>query len=184
MRSDELLGTDPRAHVLVAPPGADPKEYTQERGRGRGGARGRGRRRNGRGGAAKMDVDRERDKDRTGRDDEKPKEKDGELKIRGQAEAERQKEKEEKMDVDQASRLDRGIANEETFPKDGVMSQVTHLHIPGCSLAELSGFMEGFPNVKFLDVGERDALRSYLISRLERTKRTVSSLSSLDSHRS
>ena len=60
---------------------------------------------------------------------------------------------EEKMDVDQASRLDRGVANEETFPKDGVMSQVTHLHIPGCSLAELSGFMEGFPNVKFLDVG-------------------------------
>ena len=39
-------------------------------------------------------------------------------------------------------------------------------------------------SLKFLDVGERDALRSYLISRLERTKRTVSSLLSLDSHRS
>lgn len=31
--------------------------------------------------------------------------------------------------------------------------------------------------LKFLDVGERDALRSYLTSRLERTKKTVSSLS-------
>ena len=30
--------------------------------------------------------------------------------------------------------------------------------------------------LKFLDVGERDALRSYLISRLERTKRTVSAI--------
>ena len=28
-------------------------------------------------------------------------------------------------------------------------------------------------SLKFLDVGERDALRSYLISRLERTRRTV-----------
>lgn len=28
--------------------------------------------------------------------------------------------------------------------------------------------------LKFLDVGQRDALRSYLISRLERTKRSVS----------
>lgn len=27
--------------------------------------------------------------------------------------------------------------------------------------------------LRFLDIGERDALRSYLISRLERTKRTV-----------
>lgn len=27
--------------------------------------------------------------------------------------------------------------------------------------------------LKFLDIGERDALRSYLISRLERTKKTV-----------
>ncbi|KAH9912686.1 uncharacterized protein BXZ73DRAFT_56077 [Epithele typhae] len=60
LRSDGLLATDTRAHVLVAPPGTDPKDYTQtqERGRGRarGGGRG-GRRRGGRGGA-KMDVDR------------------------------------------------------------------------------------------------------------------------------
>jgi hypothetical protein len=28
--------------------------------------------------------------------------------------------------------------------------------------------------LKFLDAGERDALRSYLVSRLERTRRTVS----------
>ncbi|THH13226.1 hypothetical protein EW146_g6967 [Bondarzewia mesenterica] len=39
MRSDDIL-TDAdaraRAHVLVAPPGADPKEYTQQQGRGRG----------------------------------------------------------------------------------------------------------------------------------------------------
>lgn len=28
--------------------------------------------------------------------------------------------------------------------------------------------------LKFLDVGERDALRSYLVSRLERTQKTVS----------
>ena len=57
LRSDELLTKDARAHVLVAPPGADPKEYTQQRGGGRGRGRG-GRRRGGRGGAAKMDVDR------------------------------------------------------------------------------------------------------------------------------
>ena len=58
LRSDELMATDSRAHVLVAPPGADPKDYTpQERGRGRGRGRG-GRRRGGRGGAAKMDLDR------------------------------------------------------------------------------------------------------------------------------
>jgi cell division FtsZ-interacting protein ZapD len=30
----------------------------------------------------------------------------------------------------------------------------------------------------FLDVGERDALRSYLVSRLERTRRTVRCLAS------
>ncbi|TBU23827.1 hypothetical protein BD311DRAFT_673116 [Dichomitus squalens] len=56
LRSDEILATDSRAHVLVAPPGTDPKEYIQKpvgRERGRGG---RGRR--GRGGTAKMDVDR------------------------------------------------------------------------------------------------------------------------------
>ncbi|KAI0364145.1 hypothetical protein BV20DRAFT_956840 [Pilatotrama ljubarskyi] len=54
LRSDEILGKDARAHVLVAPPGADPKDYVQRPTRGRGGRRGRGRR----GGAAKMDVDR------------------------------------------------------------------------------------------------------------------------------
>ncbi|KAI0766993.1 hypothetical protein C8Q74DRAFT_1277374 [Fomes fomentarius] len=64
LRSDSLLSSDPRAHVLVAPPGADPKEYTPRpqapaRGRGRGGGRGRGRRRGGGGnGGVKMDVDR------------------------------------------------------------------------------------------------------------------------------
>ncbi|KAJ7594128.1 hypothetical protein C8J56DRAFT_776832 [Mycena floridula] len=57
MRSDSLLKSD-RAQILVAPPGADPKEYTQNRGsdgrRGRGNNRGRKGRR---GGAARMDVD-------------------------------------------------------------------------------------------------------------------------------
>ncbi|THH06977.1 hypothetical protein EW145_g3709 [Phellinidium pouzarii] len=50
MRSDELL-SDPRAQVLVVPPGVDPAEYEQQGGRGRGrasrgrgGRRGRGRR--------------------------------------------------------------------------------------------------------------------------------------------
>ncbi|KAF7321570.1 Proline dehydrogenase [Mycena kentingensis (nom. inval.)] len=59
MRSDSLT-TDPRAQVLVAPPGANPKDYVQgapTRGRGgRGRARGGGRR----GGAkrgGRMDVD-------------------------------------------------------------------------------------------------------------------------------
>lgn len=32
--------------------------------------------------------------------------------------------------------------------------------------------------LKFLDVGERDALRSYITSRLERTRKTVSDLES------
>ncbi|GAV99218.1 hypothetical protein LENED_000661 [Lentinula edodes] len=41
MRSDALT-SDPRAQVLVAPPGADPKDYIQAPARGRGG-RGRGR---------------------------------------------------------------------------------------------------------------------------------------------
>ncbi|KAI0044262.1 hypothetical protein FA95DRAFT_1562455 [Auriscalpium vulgare] len=61
MRSDSLLA-DPearlRAHVLVAPPGADPKDYTQSprggRGRGRGARRGGGRRGRPEG---RMDVD-------------------------------------------------------------------------------------------------------------------------------
>ncbi|EPQ55056.1 hypothetical protein GLOTRDRAFT_138761 [Gloeophyllum trabeum ATCC 11539] len=60
MRSDSILASDSRATVLVAPPGADPKDYLPSRGGGRGrGGRGRGRRRRGgRGGAgAAMDVD-------------------------------------------------------------------------------------------------------------------------------
>jgi len=52
MRSDSILKEDPRARVLVAPPGTDPAEYTQGtsgRGRrgGRGGRGGRGRGRRG-----------------------------------------------------------------------------------------------------------------------------------------
>jgi len=50
MRSDDIISRDPeaaaRAHILIAPPGADPKDYipssSSPRGRGRG--RGRGRR--------------------------------------------------------------------------------------------------------------------------------------------
>ncbi|TFK44865.1 hypothetical protein BDQ12DRAFT_673720 [Crucibulum laeve] len=63
MRSDSLLRADPRARVLVAPPGANPKEYIQAppnpRGGGRrGGGRGRGGRRGRRGGnGGGMDVD-------------------------------------------------------------------------------------------------------------------------------
>lgn len=61
MRSDSLL-TSERAHVLVAPPGADPKDYAQARGetwRGRGNGRGRrnGGGRGKRGAGARMDVD-------------------------------------------------------------------------------------------------------------------------------
>ncbi|TFY52285.1 hypothetical protein EVG20_g10615, partial [Dentipellis fragilis] len=59
MRSDDILNDSEaraRAHVLVAPPGADPRDYTQQTrggsGRGRGGRGRRGRR-----GAARMDVD-------------------------------------------------------------------------------------------------------------------------------
>ncbi|KAG0708160.1 hypothetical protein DFH29DRAFT_893303 [Suillus ampliporus] len=65
MRSDSIIASDPRASVLVAPPGTDPKHYSQQsnsradaqrwprggRGRGRGG---RGRRG---GGGAGMDID-------------------------------------------------------------------------------------------------------------------------------
>ncbi|KIY68060.1 hypothetical protein CYLTODRAFT_453852 [Cylindrobasidium torrendii FP15055 ss-10] len=58
MRSDALMD-DPRSHVLIAPPGANPRDYSQQRGRGsrgpprrgRGGPRGRGAK--GRG----MDID-------------------------------------------------------------------------------------------------------------------------------
>ncbi len=63
MRSDAIL-KDPRAQVLLAPPGADPKDYTQTpwrggRGGGRGGRgrRGGGGRRLGNGGNRKMDLD-------------------------------------------------------------------------------------------------------------------------------
>ncbi|KAK0486157.1 hypothetical protein IW261DRAFT_1415972 [Armillaria novae-zelandiae] len=63
MRSDAIL-KDPRAQVLLAPPGADPREYTQTpwrggRGGGRGGRgrRGGGGRRPGNGGNRKMDLD-------------------------------------------------------------------------------------------------------------------------------
>ncbi|KAJ7690755.1 hypothetical protein B0H17DRAFT_587360 [Mycena rosella] len=68
MRSDSLLRADPRAQVLVAPPGADPADYVQapsgprnggtwRRGGGRGGRN--GGRRGGRGGNGngRMDVD-------------------------------------------------------------------------------------------------------------------------------
>jgi hypothetical protein len=67
MRSDDIISRDPeaaaRAHILVAPPGADPKDYvpsSSSRGSGRGWGRGRrgqiggGRRERGDG---KMDVD-------------------------------------------------------------------------------------------------------------------------------
>jgi len=54
MRSDALT-SDPRAQVLVAPPGTNPKDYLQGPkrggGRGRGGRRGRGR------GNNRMNVD-------------------------------------------------------------------------------------------------------------------------------
>ncbi|KAJ6576830.1 hypothetical protein B0H10DRAFT_1836457 [Mycena sp. CBHHK59/15] len=69
MRSDSLLHADPRAQVLVAPPGADPADYIQtpagrnggtwRRGGGRGGRGGRrgGPRRGGNGGGGRMEVD-------------------------------------------------------------------------------------------------------------------------------
>ena len=44
MRSDQIVKDDPRAQVLIAPPGADPKDYGQMRG-----STGRGRRASGRG---------------------------------------------------------------------------------------------------------------------------------------
>ncbi|KAF5322580.1 hypothetical protein D9619_001915 [Psilocybe cf. subviscida] len=62
MRSDSLL-VDPRAQVLIAPPGADPKDYTQSgESRGQGARRGRGRgarrgRRGGNGLSGRMDLD-------------------------------------------------------------------------------------------------------------------------------
>ncbi|GJE91444.1 RNA-binding protein [Phanerochaete sordida] len=58
LRSDEILAKDSRATVLVAPPGADPRDYTPNAPRGRGRGRGRGgRRRGGGGGGARMDID-------------------------------------------------------------------------------------------------------------------------------
>ncbi|KAJ8508877.1 hypothetical protein ONZ45_g8883 [Pleurotus djamor] len=67
LRSDSLLGTDPRAQVLLSPPGANPADYTQAsssrggqtRGRGRGRGRGIRGRRGGRNGtsSAKMELD-------------------------------------------------------------------------------------------------------------------------------
>lgn len=48
MRSDDIISRDPeaaaRAHILIAPPGADPKDYIPRSDRGRGRGRGRGRR--------------------------------------------------------------------------------------------------------------------------------------------
>ncbi|PFH52100.1 hypothetical protein AMATHDRAFT_57424 [Amanita thiersii Skay4041] len=68
LRSDSLLNADPRAKVLLAPPGTDPSEYSQlptgprnhnsNGGGRRGGGRGRGGRRGRRGGGeGRMDVD-------------------------------------------------------------------------------------------------------------------------------
>ncbi|CCM04636.1 uncharacterized protein FIBRA_06820 [Fibroporia radiculosa] len=58
MRSDDILASDTRAHVLVAPPGLNPADYTQRPQRGRGRSRGRGGRRGGgRGDHARMDID-------------------------------------------------------------------------------------------------------------------------------
>ena len=66
MRSDSLINVDPRAQVLVAPPGTNLAEYLstspESRGRGRRGAFGRGRggrrgKRGGNGGNGQMDVD-------------------------------------------------------------------------------------------------------------------------------
>lgn len=66
LRSDDIISRDPeaaaRAHILIAPPGTDPKEYLPSspsrggrgRGRGRGRRGGGGRRERGDG---KMDVD-------------------------------------------------------------------------------------------------------------------------------
>lgn len=67
MRSDSLIHADPRAQILLAPPGANPADYIQAPtgprssnprrgggGRGRGGRRGR---RGGHGGEGRMDTD-------------------------------------------------------------------------------------------------------------------------------
>lgn len=66
MRSDSIIASDPRASVLVAPPGTDPKQYSQQSNSRadaqkwqRGGRSGRGRGGRGRrgGGGAGMDID-------------------------------------------------------------------------------------------------------------------------------
>jgi hypothetical protein len=62
MRSDSILKEDPRAQVLVAPPGTKPEEYSQGpsgRGGRRGGrgGRGRGGRRGGGRGGNRMELD-------------------------------------------------------------------------------------------------------------------------------
>lgn len=58
MRSDSIVASDPRASVLVAPPGADPRDYTQQQSRPRrGGQGGRGGKRGGPGRKGGMDVD-------------------------------------------------------------------------------------------------------------------------------
>lgn len=63
MRSDSVLKADPRAQVMVAPPGADPADYlptNTSRGNARRGGRvGRGGKRGRRGGniGSRMDMD-------------------------------------------------------------------------------------------------------------------------------
>ena len=65
MRSDSLIHADPRAQVLVAPPGTNLADYLSSSPETRGGAdgrrgvfgRGRGGRRGKRGGNGRMDVD-------------------------------------------------------------------------------------------------------------------------------
>jgi len=63
LRSDDIIAQDSRATVLIAPPGADPKDYmpaqTWSRGRGRGRGRGgRGGRKGAGNDANQMDIDR------------------------------------------------------------------------------------------------------------------------------
>lgn len=66
MRSDSLIHADPRATVLLAPPGANPADYAQPQanrndsrrgGRGRGSRGGRGRNQRGGRGDLRMDID-------------------------------------------------------------------------------------------------------------------------------
>lgn len=59
LRSDEILAQDARASVMVAPPGTNPADYTQNLQRGGWRGRGRGRGRGGRrgGGGARMEID-------------------------------------------------------------------------------------------------------------------------------